>query len=118
MASSGGRNVIVGAFFVAAVAMALVVTVVLGDLASALAPRTRYVVRFALTDNAGLLAPGAQVRAGGMKVGSVAKVRLAGLEGGGLAEAVEVAIDVDRSLVLAADAVVRLEVPLLGTGAW
>ncbi len=114
MPQPGGRNAIVGAFFIAAVALAVVVTAILSDLTSALAPTTRYVVRFELSDNAGLLAPGAEVRVGGLKVGSVGDIRLA--DGDGAAQGLDVSIDVDEDLVLHEDAVVRLEVPLLGTG--
>lgn len=114
MPPSGGRNAIVGAFFIIAVALAVVVTAILSDLASALAPTSQYVVRFRLSDNAGLLAPGAEVRVGGLKVGSVADITLVGE--GEAADAVDVLIEVDEDLVLHQDAIVRLEVPLLGTG--
>lgn len=110
MPPPGGRNAIVGAFFIAAVAMAVVVTAILSDLASAFVSTTRYVVRFELSDNAGLLAPGAEVRVGGMKVGKVSDIRL------GEGDHLDVQIDVDTDLVLHQDAVVRLEVPVLGTG--
>lgn len=112
MPPSGGRNAIVGAFFIAAVALAVVVTAILSDLASAFTPTAQYVVRFELSDNAGLLAPGAEVRVGGLKVGSVSDITLVGEA----ANAVDVLIDVDEGLVLHEDAIVRLEVPLLGTG--
>lgn len=110
MPPPGGRNAIVGAFFIAAVALAVVVTAILSDLTSALVSTTRYVVRFELSDNAGLLAPGAEVRVGGMKVGKVSDIRL------GEGDHLDVQIDVDTDLVLHQDAVVRLEVPVLGTG--
>ncbi|UYV12758.1 MAG: MlaD family protein [Phycisphaera sp.] len=110
MPPPGGRNAIVGAFFIAAVALAVVVTAILSDLTSALVSTTQYVVRFELADNAGLLAPGAEVRVGGMKVGKVTDVRL------GESDHLDVRIEVDEDLVLHQDAVVRLEVPLLGTG--
>ncbi|MFI4882628.1 MAG: MlaD family protein [Phycisphaerales bacterium JB064] len=114
MPPPGGRNAIVGAFFIAAVALAVIVTAILSDLASAFVPTSQYVVRFELSDNAGLLPPGAEVRVGGVKVGSVADITLAGA--GEAAETVDVHIEVDRDLVLHKNAVIRLEVPLLGTG--
>lgn len=110
MPPPGGRNAIVGAFFIAAVALAVVVTAILSDLTSALASTTSYVVRFELSDNAGLLAPGAEVRVGGMKVGKVSDIGL------GEGDHLDVRIDVESGLVLHQDAVVRLEVPVLGTG--
>eukprot|EP01025_Chloroclados_australasicus_P041562 TRINITY_DN4405_c0_g2_i2.p4 TRINITY_DN4405_c0_g2~~TRINITY_DN4405_c0_g2_i2.p4 ORF type:complete len:102 (-),score=18.98 TRINITY_DN4405_c0_g2_i2:42-347(-) len=77
MPPARGRNAIVGAFFIAAVALAVLVTAILSDFLSALTPTRSYVVRFELSHNAGLLAPGAEVRVGGMKVGSVADISLA-----------------------------------------
>ncbi|MFI4917900.1 MAG: MlaD family protein [Phycisphaerales bacterium JB060] len=112
MPQARGRNAIVGAFFIAAVALAVLVTAILSDLSAALVSTSSYVVRFKLSDNAGLLAPGAEVRVGGMKVGSVNAISLA--DGSG--DALDVEIEVDSDLVLREDAVVRLEVPLLGTG--
>lgn len=114
MPPARGRNAIVGAFFIAAVALAVLVTAILSDLTAALVPTKSYVVRFELSHNAGLLAPGAEVRVGGMKVGSVAKISLA--DDGGAVGALDVEIEVDDDLVLYEDAIVRLEVPLLGTG--
>ncbi len=110
MPPPGGRNAIVGAFFIAAVALAVIVTAVLSDLTSALVSTTRYVVRFELSHNAGLLAPGAEVRVGGMKVGKVSDIRQ------GEGDHLDVQIDVDTDLELHEDAIVRLEVPVLGTG--
>lgn len=114
MPPARGRNAIVGAFFIAAVALAVLVTAILSDFLSALTPTRSYVVRFELSHNAGLLAPGAEVRVGGMKVGSVADISLA--DEAGAVDALDVRIDVNDDLVLHEDAVVRLEVPLLGTG--
>ena len=113
MPQGGGRNAIVGAFFVSAVALAVIVTVILSDLGSMLEAKTRYVVRFELSDNAGLLAEGAEVRVGGLRVGSVSDIVLAPESEG---DGVDVIIEVDDDLVLHDDAVVRLEIPLLGTG--
>lgn len=114
MPPARGRNAIVGAFFIAAVALAVLVTAILSDLSAALTPTKSYVVRFELSDNAGLLAPGAEVRVGGMKVGSVSEIGLADEDGA--ARALDVFIDVDNDLMLHENAIVRLEVPLLGTG--
>ena len=114
MPPSGGRNAIVGAFFLTAVVLALVVTAILSDLASALAPTSQYTVRFRLADNAGLLSPGAEVRVGGLKVGSVQALTL--VDSSEVADALDVVIEVDEDLVIHQDAVVRLEAPLLGTG--
>lgn len=113
MPASGGRNAIVGAFFITAVALAVVVAAILSDLGDALTPTRRYVVRFELFYNAGMLAPGAEVRVGGIKVGSVERVELAEQDG---AESVDVVIEVQEDLELRSDAVARLEIPLLGTG--
>lgn len=110
MPPPGGRNAIVGAFFIAAVALAVIVTAILSDLTSALASTTRYVVRYELSHNAGLLATGAEVRLGGMKIGSVSEIRQ------GEGDHLDVLIDVDSDLVLHENAIVRLEVPVLGTG--
>jgi ABC-type transporter Mla subunit MlaD len=109
-----GRNAIVGAFFIAAVALAVLVTAILSDVRSAFAETATYIVRFELSDNAGLLAPGAEVRVGGLKVGTVSEIRLAHADGQN--DGLDVEIEVDRDLELHEDAVIRLEVPLLGTG--
>lgn len=114
MPPARGRNAIVGAFFIAAVALAVLVTAILSDFMAALTPTRSYVVRFELSHNAGLLAPGAEVRVGGMKVGSVADISLAA--DAGAVKALDVEIEVDDDLVIHEDAIVRLEVPLLGTG--
>ncbi|MEQ8845969.1 MAG: MlaD family protein [Phycisphaerales bacterium] len=113
MPPHGGRNAIVGAFFITAVATAVVVTAILSDLGAALTPKSEYVVRFELSDNAGMLAPGAEVRVGGVRVGSVAGITLAPDAEG---DAVDVRVEVDEDLVLRDDAVARLEIPILGTG--
>lgn len=115
MPSPGGRNAIVGAFFIVAITLTVAVTAILSDLASALTPTNEYVVRFGLVENAGILAEGAEVRAGGHKVGTVGDVRLA-LEDG-VARGVDVRIEIDRGLILHEDAIARIEIPLLGTGA-
>lgn len=115
MPSPGGRNAIVGAFFLIAIALTVVVTAILSDVASALSPKRTYTVRFGLADNAGILPPGAEVRAGGHKIGSVNDVRLA--YEGSVAQGVDVSIEIDSDLVLHEDAVARIEIPLLGTGA-
>ena len=113
MPAPGGRNAIVGAFFISAVALTVVVAAILSDLGAALTPTTRYVVRFQLFDSAGMLAPGAEVRVGGIRVGSVERLELAD---DGQSDAVDVIIEVDEDLVLRRDAIARLEIPLLGTG--
>lgn len=115
MPSPGGRNAIVGAFFVIAIALTVAVTAILSDAASAFTPTNHYVVRFGLADNAGILPPGAEVRAGGHKIGSVRRVELA--SEGDAARGVDVYVEVDRSLTLYQNAVARIEIPLLGTGA-
>lgn len=115
MPSPGGRNAIVGAFFLIAIALTVVVTAILSDVASALVPKRTYTVRFGLADNAGILAPGAEVRAGGHKIGSVGGVRLAYEDDA--PQGVDVSIVIDRGLALHQDAVARIEIPLLGTGA-
>jgi len=113
MPPHGGRNAIVGAFFISAVALTVVVAAILSDLSAALTPTRSYIVRFELFYNAGMLAPGAEVRVGGIKVGSVDRVELAEEQG---AEGVDVFIEVHDDLVLRSDAIARLEIPILGTG--
>ncbi len=113
MPAPGGRNAIVGAFFISAVALTVVVAAILSDIGAALTPTKQYVVRFDLFDNAGVLAEGAEVRVGGIRVGSVERLELAD---DGQSDAVDVFIEVDDELVLRRDAVARLEIPLLGTG--
>jgi len=115
MPPPGGRNAIVGAFFLAAIIGAVAITAILTDAVSALTPTSRYTVEFSLDENAGVLAPGSEVRVGGRAVGTVDSVTLA--PEGEPPTRVDVVVEVERGVVLHADATVQVELPLFGTGA-
>ncbi|MEO1008399.1 MAG: MlaD family protein [Planctomycetota bacterium] len=115
MPTPGGRNAIVGGFFIVVVGIAVAVTAVLSDAVAALEAKQRYTVEFPLDVNAGVLTSGADVRIGGSSVGSVADVRIDlqdGIPAWLLAE-----IEVDDDVSIYEDAIIQVEIPILGTGA-
>jgi ABC-type transporter Mla subunit MlaD len=124
MPMSSGRNAVVaGAFVVGSLALGVWGSFMLAD-RSGFGSTREYVVRFSLADGASGLKRGSTVTLGGQPVGRVLAVDFArdeggvgsgGGEGGIVARAVDVRVEVRSDLVLFESAPVYLEKPLLGT---
>lgn len=113
MASRNQRNTfLTGMLVTGSIVASVIVIVVLSGILDTLGTTT-YTVRFELATNVGGLQPGAEVRVGGQRVGVVHAVDFRG-ENDSI-EGIDVGIRVDSDLVLREDAIVFLELPLLGT---
>ncbi|GIK20293.1 MAG: MCE family protein [Leptolyngbya sp. PLA2] len=107
--SNPRNNLIAGLFLLGGVALAVFASFVLSDVN--ITRTETYVLHFDLHEGATGLDRDAEVRLGGQPVGKVTKIDFDKEAG----YAVEVVIKIRKDIPLFADAVVRLEVPLLGS---
>ena len=114
MASRNQRNTfITGLFVTSAIVASVVIIILLSGVRDAFGTSI-YTVRFDLGTNIGGLAPGAEVRVGGRRVGVVNAVEFATNDAGTI-EGIDVSIRVDENIALTDAAQATLELPLLGT---
>lgn len=111
---SASNNFLAGLFTIAGIVGFVFIVLTLSGMSAFTTSRTRYVVRFTLTDGARGLKNGSDVSVGGQSVGQVKKVTFAVNEQTGAAEGVDVHIAVDSSIALFKDATVYQIKPLLG----
>jgi hypothetical protein len=114
--SHTARNALVGFFFLLAIVLFVVISVILSDAQDALKPTVTYRVRFDLRPGAAGLSEGAPVNLGGQKVGRVSDIRIA-TDDLGRPEAIEAEIRIRQGLLLYENADVQLKSPLLGAAA-
>jgi ABC-type transporter Mla subunit MlaD len=116
MKASRRNNLVAGTFLLASIVLAIVVSIVLADAGERFIPKNTYVVRFTLADGASGLLPGSPVQIGGRQVGRVTDVRFAHANPAepDLPTAVDVYIRVPRSITIFENAVVTLNMPLIG----
>lgn len=108
------NNVIAGLFVVAAMVLAVAMSVVVSGAQKRLGARKSYTVRFSLADGASGIKIDSPVTVGGQEVGRVIGVRFSGGSDGAVG-AVDVRIAIQSDLVLHKDAWAFLEKPLLGS---
>lgn len=114
-ARSTRNNVLAGIFVLVAIALAVGCVITLSNVGDRLTPRSKYTVRFSVSEGADIDA-GAAVKVGGQRVGRVLGASLVNNELSGEPEYVDVSIEVDQRIRLFNDADVQLIRPLLGSG--
>lgn len=113
MATRSQKNTfLTGLLVIFAIGASVVIVVVLSGVLDTLGTSV-YTVRFDLATNVGGLQPGAEVRLGGKHIGVVNAVEF--VEEGGKVTGIDASIRVNKDLEIRDDAVVYLELPLLGS---
>lgn len=110
------RNALVGFFFLVAIVLFVVISVILSGAQQAFEATTTYRVRFDLRPGAAGLSEGAPVNLGGLRVGRVSGLRIAS-DDLGRPQAIEAEIKIRAGILLYEDADVQLKSPLLGAAA-
>ncbi len=116
MNSQTPRNAVVGFFFLVAIALFVVISVILSGAQDALERTTTYRVQFALNPGVAGLAKGAAVNLGGQRVGRVSDISITTDEVG-RPQAIEVEVKIRSGLLLYENSDFQLKAPLLGAGA-
>lgn len=116
MNSQTSRNAVVGFFFLVAIALFVVISVILSGAQEALERTTTYRVQFALNPGVAGLAKGAAVNLGGQRVGRVSDISITTDEIG-RPQAIEVEVKIRSGLLLYENSDFQLKAPLLGAGA-
>jgi len=122
MASESRQNITAGIFVLAGIALATVTLITIQRLT--IAPRTAYQVEFGVTEGVGGLAPGADVRVGGLTRGDISRIEAIGEDGkpitgpGQRLASLRVHIEVDDTIQIYSDAVVIRMLPLLGSSGY
>jgi ABC-type transporter Mla subunit MlaD len=111
---NAGTNFIVGLWTLAGLAGGMFLLLSLSSVTWLTERRSDYTVRFSISEGATGLKQGSVVRVGGQDVGVVRSVAYA-TDGNATPEFVDVVISIRRELPLYKDAVVQLELPLLGS---
>jgi ABC-type transporter Mla subunit MlaD len=109
------NNVLAGMLVTAAIVASVAIVIVLSGAFDGLG-KVGYTVRFDLGTGVSGLQPGAEVRLGGRKIGSVGSVEFARAGENDAPSGIDVGIDVYSDLVFRENARAYLEVPLLGGG--
>src|SRR5690606_26449457 len=99
LSSQAPRNALVGLFFLVAVVLFVVISVILSDAQEALKPTVTYRVQFDLRPGAAGLSEGAPVNLGGQRIGRVSDIRIA-TDTLGRPEAIEAQIRIRQGLLL------------------
>lgn len=112
------NNVRTGVFMSVAILLAVAVIAVLSDAWTHLSRATHpYTVTFRVLDGIGNLRPGAEVRVGGVPMGSVRRVAPM-YDTADAIEKIEVEMRLDARVRLYRDAVVQVRAPLIGSDGW
>lgn len=107
------NNVIAGLFVIAAMILAIAMSVAVSGAMKRLIPTTPYVIQFTLADGASGLKPGSPVTLGGQEIGRVVGTRFT--PDTSHATGVDVDVLINSNITLHTDAWAFLEKPLLGT---
>lgn len=112
---NASNNLLAGVFVLVGVVGFVLIVLTLSGVSAWASSRTPYTVRFTLRDGATGLKQGSLVRVGGQQVGTVKSVAFVNNPDSGAPQFVDVVVGVNASIKLFNDAVVQLELPLLGS---
>ncbi len=115
---NASNNLLAGAFVIVGVVGFVLIVMTLSGISAWISSRTPYTVRFTLRDGATGLKQGSLVRVGGQQAGTVKSVAFVIDPVSGAPQFIDVIVGVDASIKLFSDAVVQLELPLLGSVSW
>lgn len=112
---SSKNNILAGVLVLGSIGLGVAVVITLSDLSERLVPMETYRVRFSLTDGAEGLKPGSIVKVGGLQVGRVIDSTFDRKDKDSEPTAVLVTVKIRSDLKLYEDAIVQLNLPLLGS---
>jgi ABC-type transporter Mla subunit MlaD len=112
---SASNNLLAGIFVIVGIIGFVLIILTLSGLRSWSSSNAAYTIRFSMDQGASGLRQGSTVRVGGQTAGTVQTVQYFTPPGTEVSTGVDVVISLNREIALYKDAIVQLELPLLGT---